>query len=133
MNLAIEFHDSELTSIAKRSGLLELRLDAYIHKSKGTPGVDAGTGWWQDAMLFVADGVVEGEITHWPAELYDGTLEIDGETIENVVPIPLDRCGTIRLTLKPCFYDDPIVVRGSRVRLELFQGVPRRVENFPGL
>ena len=132
MNLAIEFHDSELTSIAKRDDALELRFGTCIHKSEGTPGVDAGTTWFQDMMLVVADGVVEGKITHWPSELYDGTLEVDGEVIENVVPIPVDRKGTIRLTLKPSFFDDPIVVRGNHVRLELFPGVPRFIQDFPG-
>jgi hypothetical protein len=36
MNSAIEIHDSSLTSIAKRSDLLELHFDAYIHTSEGT-------------------------------------------------------------------------------------------------
>jgi hypothetical protein len=129
MNSAIEIHDSYLTSIAKRSDLLELRFRAYIHKSEGTPGVDAGTGWTQDAVLVFGNGIIEGSITEWPADLYDGTLEIEGEASENIIPIPLDRKGTIQLTLKPKF-DDPIVVRGNNVRLEL-QGVATYVEEFP--
>ncbi len=130
MNSAIEIHDSWLTSIDKRDDVLRLRLEAYIHKSEGTPGVDAGTGWTQDVTLVFGNGIVEGSITEWPADLYDGTLTIDGEVSDNIIPIPLDRRGTIQLTLKPKF-DDPIVVRGSDVRL-LLQGVPRYVEEFPG-
>jgi hypothetical protein len=133
MNLAMEFHDSELTSIAKRGDSIELRFDAYIHGSEGTPGVDVGKGWYQDLMLVVGDGVVEGEITNWPAELYGGTLEIDGEAIENGAPLPLDRNGSIRLTLKPSFYDDPLVVSGNHVRWELSPGVPEFIEDFSGL
>ena len=132
MNLAMEFHDSELTSIAKRGDSIELRFDAYIHGSEGTPGVDAGKGWYQDVMLVVGGGVVEGEITNWPAELYHGTLEIDGAAIENVVPLPIERTGSIRLTLKPDFHDDPLLVLGNSVCSELFPGVPRFIENFPG-
>ncbi len=60
-----------------------------------------------------------------------GTLEIDGEASENIIPIPLDRKGNIQLTLKPSFIDDPIVVRGNHVRLEL-QGAPIYVEKFSG-
>ncbi|MBZ5511137.1 MAG: hypothetical protein LAN70_08190 [Acidobacteriia bacterium] len=130
MNSAIEIHDSYLTSIAKRGDALELRFDAYIHKSEGTPGVDAGTGWSQDVILIFGNGTVEGEIAEWPADLNDGTLEMDDESSENIIPIPLDRRGTIQLTLRPkC--DDPIVVRGTDVRLQL-QGAPTYVENFPG-
>jgi hypothetical protein len=89
MNSAIEIHDSSLTSIAKRGDLLELRFDAYIHASEGTPGVDAGTGWTQSLILVFDNGILEGSITKWPAVLYDGTLEIDGGASENIIPIPL--------------------------------------------
>ena len=119
MNSAIEIHDSFLTSITKRRDVLELRFDAYIHTSEGRPGVDAGKGWAQDLMLVFDSGTLEGSITEWPAVLYDGTLEIDGEANENIIPIPLDRKGNIQLTLKPSFKDDPIVVRGNHVHLEL--------------
>jgi hypothetical protein len=130
MNSVIEIHDSYLTSIAKLGDLLELRFRAYIHKSEGIPGVDAGTGWTQDVILVLGNGTIDGSITQWPADLYDGTLEIDGEASENIVPIPLDRKGTVQLTLKPKS-DEPIVVRGNNVRLEL-RGVATYVEEFPG-
>lgn len=130
MNSAIEIHDSYLTSMATHGDLLELRFSAYIHKSEGSPGVQAGTGWTQEVTLVFGNGSVEGSIIEWPADLYDGTLEIDGEASENMVPIPLDRKGTVRLTLKPKS-DDPIVVRGDSVRLEL-QGIATFVEEFPG-
>jgi hypothetical protein len=131
MNSAIEIHDSSLTSIAKLRDLLELRFHAYIHTSEGTPGVDAGTGWTQDVMLVFDSGTLEGSITEWPAVLYDGTLEIDGEASENTMPIPLDREGNIQLTLKRSFIAVPIVVRGNHVRLEL-QGAPIYLEKFSG-
>ena len=131
MNLAIEFHDSELTSMGKRGDVLQLRLNAYIHKSEGRPGVDAGTGWWQDTQITVERGVVEGPITNWPAEMYDGVLEIDGERFDNGVPVPFERVGEVRLTLK-LSYDDPFVVLGSGVRVELSHGAPVCIEEFPG-
>ena len=82
-------------------------------------------------ILVFGSGTIEGSITEWPTVSYEGTLEIDGEASENIIPIPLDRKGNIRLTLKPSFIDDPIVVRGNHVRLEL-QGAPTYVEKFPG-
>ena len=81
-----EQRDSKFTtrdSIAKLGDLLELRVRAYIHKSEGRPGVDAGTGWTQDVIVVFGNGIIEGSITQWPADLYDGTLEIDGEASEN--------------------------------------------------
>jgi hypothetical protein len=130
MNGAIEIHDSYLTSVAEHGDMLKLHLSAYIHRSEGRPAVDAGTGWTQGVILVFGDWIMEGSITEWPADLYDGTLEIDGEASENIIPIPLDRKGTIQLTLKPKS-DDPIVVRGNSVRLEL-EGVAEYVEDFPG-
>jgi hypothetical protein len=131
MNSAIEIHDSSLISVATRGDLLELRMEAYIHTSDGTPDVDAGTGWTQVVLLVFGSGALEGSITKWPLILYDGTLEIDGEASDNMIPIPLDSKGNIQLTLKPSFIDDPIVVRGNHVRLEL-QGDPIYVETFSG-
>jgi len=131
MNSAIEIHDSYLTSISKEGDALAVHLSAYIHKSDGKPATDAGTGWTQDVMLVVGHGSVEGSVSDWPAELYDGTLKIDGDVSENIISIPLDRKGAIELTLKPTS-DDPLVVRGDSVRLEL-QGIPEYVEKFPGM
>jgi hypothetical protein len=85
----------------------------------------------KSVMLVFDSGTIEGSITEWPAVLCDGTLEIDGEASENIIPIPLDRRGSIQLTLKPSFMDDPIVVRGNHVHLEL-QGAPIYVEKFSG-
>ncbi len=133
MNLEIEIHDSELISISNHGHWLELWMNVYIHKSEGTPGVDAGTGWEQLAILILENGVVDGTITNWPAELSGGSLTIDGRTHENSIPVPLDTRGQVELTLKPKFFDDPIVVRASHVRLELSQWVPRYVEDFPGM
>jgi hypothetical protein len=129
MNSAIEIHDSCLTSISQRGAALEVCLSAYIHKSDGTPGTDAGTGWLQDVTLVLNNGSVEGSTAKWPADLGDGALEIDGEVSENIIPIPLDRSGTIRLTLEPK-WGGRIVVNGNHVHLEL-QGVPKYVEDFP--
>jgi len=129
MNSAIGIRDSYLTSITKRGKSIEVRLKAYIHKSEGTPGVDPGTGWTQDVTLLFGNGMVDGSITAWPADLYDGTLEIDGQASENIIPIPLDREGTIVLTLRPKFAN-PVAVCGSSLRLEL-QGVATFVEEFP--
>jgi hypothetical protein len=130
MNSAIEIHDSSLTSIRQRGPELELRLSAYIHKSEGTPGTETGTGWLQDVTLVLDSGSVEGSIASWPADLQDGALEIDGEVSENIIPIPLDRSGTIQLTLEPK-WGGRIVVYGKHIHLEL-QGAPKYVEDFPG-
>jgi hypothetical protein len=49
LNCSIEIHDSALNSVETQGTLLKLFIQAYIHKSKGVPGVDPGTGWVQSA------------------------------------------------------------------------------------
>lgn len=66
MNSAIEIHDSRLTSITLRGDLLELCLRAYIHKSDGTPGFDAGTSGlasFRRVTLGVLEYCEEGMLT----------------------------------------------------------------------
>jgi len=130
MNCAIEIHDSHLTSIRKQGDALEVHLRAYIHRSEGTPGVDAGTGWTQAVTLHFTDGLVEGSIAEWPVDLDGGTLGIDGEYSSNIIPVPLDRKGIIHLTLEPK-RGNCIVIRGNHLRLE-FEGVATYVEDFRG-
>jgi len=130
MNSAIEIHDSMLTSKNARGNLLEVCLVAYIHKSEGTPGRDAGTGWRQEAALTFANGTLEGKIAEYPAHLSDGTLVIDGESLKNQIPIPLSRRGNTELMLE-IINNDPVVIRGSEVHLEL-RGAATYVEEFPG-
>lgn len=130
MNSAIEIHDSEVISITNRGSLLEVCLIAYIHKSEGTPGRDAGSGWTQDAILTFWNGTLEGTIAEYPARLASGTLVVDGESLDNEIPIPLSRKGNTELKLE-IFYNSPVVIRGNEVHLEL-RGTPTYVEEFPG-
>lgn len=128
MNSAIEIHDSKVNSITNRGSFLEVCLIAYIHKSEGTPGRDPGTGWTQDAILTFGSGTLEGEIGEYPAWLSGGILVIDGEPLDNEIPIPLSRKGNTELKLE-IFYNSPVVIRGNEVHLEL-RGTPTYVENF---
>ena len=98
--------------------------------SQGTPGGDAGTGWTQYAILTFGDGTQEGEIAEYPARLSGGTLLIDGQSIENEIPLPLDRTGDAELRLEVVNHDS-VVIRGSEVHLVL-RGTPTYVEEFPG-
>lgn len=53
MNTALEFHDSDVQRIdVYNDGGVHLYLPrAYIHRSMGNPGVDAGEGHWQRSRL----------------------------------------------------------------------------------
>lgn len=130
MNSSIEIHDSKIISVTARDGLLEVCLSAYVHKSDGTPGRESGTGWTQDVILRFENGSIEGRVAEYPAWLSDGTLVIDGDSLENEIPIPLNCTGNAKLRLE-IVNNDPVVIRGSEVHLEL-RGAATYVEEFPG-
>jgi hypothetical protein len=100
LNVAIEIHDSELGSIELAGRTATLRLaPAYVHKSYGEPGVDAGTGWTQHVTIVIDDAVVESSVPSFPCDLTDGTLTVNTESWDNLIPLPLRRQGSVSLVL----------------------------------
>jgi hypothetical protein len=90
-NRAIEIHDSTLDRISIRDGNASLYFaPVYIHQSGGTPGVDAGSGWVQKALIQIGGAVVKGSFSQLPRELLDGQIRIGAAVSRNVIPIPLD-------------------------------------------
>jgi hypothetical protein len=51
-NAALEFHDSEVSSIEAVAGDIQVFFAAaYVHRSNGTPGVNGGKGYVQAVEL----------------------------------------------------------------------------------
>jgi hypothetical protein len=65
MNLNSAIDDSWVEKIAKSDGSLTVAFSAYIHKSKGKPGIDSGTGWSQDAELSFEEAEVIGDLPNF--------------------------------------------------------------------
>jgi len=127
-NRAIEFHDSTLGCLERDGAIVTLRFSAaYIHESNGKPGLDAGSGWVQEARLHIDGASLSGEISELPCELWDGSIRLGGELFQ-MVPIPLDYKGTVEIDLEQ---DGKIRVVGTHARLELV-GEPKFIEEFPG-
>jgi len=127
-NRAIEFHDSTFESVRREGADLTVRFSAaYVHQSSGEPGVDAGSGWVQEALLYVKDGSMTGEIRELPCDLWDGSLRLGNQLFE-MIPIPLDYDGQVEISLEQ---DGKIQIIGTHVWLELL-GAPTYVEEFSG-
>jgi hypothetical protein len=131
LNSIIEIHDSDLASVEQEGKRTKIALaPAYIHKSTGIPGVDPGTGWVQDVIVLVEDGIIEGSIPNLPCDLYDGTLQVNEITLKNNLPLPLNHRGKVELTLV-AQSSERIVVRGTHISATL-TGEPKYVEDFTG-
>jgi hypothetical protein len=97
-NLAVEFHDSVLEGATiTADGASVLLLDAYVHRSNGRPGFDAGTGWTQAATI-VLQGF-SGEAPQFMT-ISVGRLIAGGRAYENVVPVPLEAHCATRIELQ---------------------------------
>jgi hypothetical protein len=135
-NRVIEIHDSALDQVTLEHNVAVLHFpQVYIHSSEGQPGIDAGTGWTQEAVLRIGNARIEGTFSIESREAYGGyahdlsggALTIDGSVFDNLIPIPLDVNGEIELTLQ-C-WSDVVRVHGSSAKLELI-GTAEYVEEF---
>ena len=130
-NRAIEIHDAVLSHISFFQNEAQLHFSAlYIHESDGVPGIDAGRGWFQQAILRIQDAKVDGAFTSFPVDLTNGRTRIGQDTLENEIPVPLPHKGAFELRLQPMWHDTGIVTfTGSGAELELL-GEPGDIEEF---
>jgi hypothetical protein len=131
MNRAIELHDTSVVGIVTIGAQVVLFLRAYVHQTDGVPGVDAGTGWIQAAVLRIGEASFgEGsDMPELPAPIQEGELLVGEETRLRLLPLPFqcDETVTLRLQL-----DAPATVtiqgRGAEV---VAVGEPVYIEDVP--
>ena len=127
-NVAVEIHDSTLERIEHDGDDLVAVFSAYVHRSAGRPGIDAGSGWSQELHLRFRRGLPSGNVEAVPMELLDGDLDVSGERFSNVIPIPLSCTGPVSIELRG-WNDTRIIIRGEAVE-GAFVGQARYIEEF---
>ena len=129
MRSGLELHDSRVSQIGLLDGVATIHFShAYIHKSRGTPGRDRGTGWSQEALLVLSEAQTSRPLPMLPQTISEGFLEIGGIRHE-VIPLPFKRKVGARLNL--AFVDGMgVELVGTRPVLELL-GAPIYLEDFP--
>jgi hypothetical protein len=128
-NRRIEIHDSKLDAVSIQGGDAVLHFpEVYIHESAGTPGVDAGSGWVQEAVLRISGAAVKRLLSEFPAELLDGYIRIGESLLKNEIPIPLNHIGNVELRLET-WNDEVVLITGGSVQLELV-GEAKYIEEF---
>ena len=128
MRRALELHDSRVSRIELLNGLAMIHFShAYIHKSKGTPGKDPGTGWSQEARLVLFEAETSEPLPLFPNTISEGFLEVGGIRHE-LIPLPFKR----KVGAKPylTFVDGvQTEIAGNRPLIELL-GTPIYLEDF---
>ena len=121
-------HDSRVSAIELTEGVAAIYFShAYIHKSKGSPGRDRGTGWSQEARLVMSEVASIGLLPSLPSAIDEGYLEVGGIR-HDVIPLPFQRKVDARLYL--VFADGTHVeIMGKKPFIELL-GTPIYLEDF---
>lgn len=99
MRSAFELHDSRVSHIELVDEVATIYFShAYIHKSRGTPGKDAGTGWSQELQLVMWSASTSRQLPARSNTVSEGFLEVGGIRHE-LIPLPFKRKVGARLYL----------------------------------
>jgi len=131
LNSAIELHDSKVEAITNLNGTIVVHFSsAYLHRSEGSPGVDAGTGWTQAVEMLFESAQISGRAPEFPCEIWNGEFAVEGRGQQGLISIPVCECSEGELNLQ---FDEihSVCIRGKQPKLILL-GSPRFIENFPG-
>jgi len=128
MNECIELHDSMLVALFFNDGKTVISFSpVYIHRSRGTPGVDSGSVWLQSATLTIT-GTSLGPVAEFPLRVSDGSLRIGDKLYSNCIP----SCGMFNSPVELCMVLDSaesVIIRGDHLTIEL-HGEPSHLEDF---
>ena len=129
-NRWLELHGSKVESILIEGRNLVLIFSAaYIHKSPGRPGRDAGTGWTQRIRLEFKKASLDGKPDKLPDRIDDGELDLGGKA-DGGIALPFLWGKSVRLSL--IFESgNEIQIYGDRLAV-MEMGEAGYVENFPG-
>ncbi|WP_157604455.1 hypothetical protein [Rhizobacter sp. Root1221] len=128
MNVAMEFHDSEVSSVEGDADVLCIRFSAAcVHRSAGTPGVDSGAGYAQALELRLTNPAWAGKPSECIGRLSDGRIHVDGQLLA-LVPVPYANKGDVSLVVQFANGAElSALAKGVTVQQV---GEPRYVESF---
>jgi hypothetical protein len=98
--IALEFHDSEIARASIEGPDLVLTFSAaYVHRSSGNPGIDAGQGYLAPLVLAFRGARCTGDLSRCIGTLSDGAL--DGPDIpRGLLPLPFTTTNPVHAHLQ---------------------------------
>jgi hypothetical protein len=101
VNSALELHDSNISEIRQQGNdVVVLFSRAYIHKSTGRPGWDAGSGWSQAAEVVVINSMLPHTLPDNLSDLRGGHLKVNDELFAGLIPMPFNAIGKTELEIE---------------------------------
>ena len=125
---SIEWHDSEIVSLEVDASFANLKMRASLHVSEGEPGVAAGEVWTQIISVCISNPEQAGSSAkgEWVSE---GTLTLDGTSIENMISVPFEFSGKVCLRLLGPSFE--VTLRGTGIEI-VEVGKAKYLQAFPG-
>ena len=128
INLAIEFHDSEVASVLQDESELRVTFSAaVVHGSSGVPGSDDGIVVMQAVELVLRGVVGMVQTDGCIGKLSDGHVEVHG-TRQSLLSVPSSQTGLVRIDLT--FANGSTLEAEGRVLEISRHGEPRFLEVF---
>ena len=128
MNAALEFHDSEVSAVQLKDGDLLISFSAaYVHRSEGVSGADAGSGYAQALVMLLQRATWSGALQSCFGRLSDGHV-LEGEKRLRLVSLPYESARPVRVEL--VFQNGETLAATAERATIRFVGEPRFVESF---
>ena len=121
-------HDSKVQAIEAAGGLLRIVFSsAYVHRSTGRPGIDAGSGYTQPAELAFSGASWVGVPEQCSGTISDGSVLVADQSL-SLIPLPFSASGNI--FAKIVFVSGDVLSVSATSVVCSCSGEPRFVENY---
>ena len=125
-HIQIELHDSTVISVEVNDERACLDMEVVIHSNKGK-SPNSHSIFTQSAIFKIGHCRILNNLHEFPLWILDGTITIDNESFDNMVPISFHRTGAVVLSFSGA--EGTLRIVGDSVNLEL-QDEPQYLEEF---
>ena len=128
MNLALEFHDSEVSaSVLDGTSLRIAFAVALVHVSEMRPGIDSGNVYVQSAEVLIGDARLKASLGSCLGKVSDGYMDVEAKRFL-MLPLPFEKSGAVHFKLIFANGEELEVV-GTSIQVTR-HGEPRFLEHF---
>ncbi len=115
---SIQLAESEISAIEHSPERLCIHFSRAVI-IKTMTGSAEKTLWWQQGDLILDAPEVEGELPKTPVSCIGGDIDDNIYTYRNMIPLPLESRGALRVELHFAGNLPPLVARGTAIRLAM--------------
>ena len=128
MNVALEYHDSEVRRVESTADSLTVFFSAaYVHRSTGRPAIDAGSGYAQSVEMLFSGAAWRGPLPECVGRLAAGQVVANG-VARSLIDLPHASTGPVAAEFQ--FANGALLSVTASALVCRFIGEPRFIESF---